>query len=569
MEHDSGYRVERWVLVAVALVALSAGGALVADHVSAHGGEDDENATQPADTLCEFPNPEWRSEQTIAGVEIQESQHCRPDNPHAVAASVKGTNSVPKETLMQTGFAGDALQKSSDRDGDGDPDVVEITVEIHGVNEFEETDATHEIAPGVRPAFWTFAPKTRGMVSNGSRADALIRMPSTPIRVEQGDEVRLTVENTHYFPHTVHLHGVDHPFSVDGEGNDGVPQASEEPILPGESRTYEFQPRQPGTMFYHCHVVPDVHVMMGLNGLFVIEEERDDNRVQTFNPGAGKVRHPSQAVAEAYDGEFDLQYQEVDRELHTVSKRENDPRRIAKQMNREYDKGEADPDYFMLNGRSFPYTLRESLVTVEPNSTYRLRALNGGSETVSLHSHGHKVRIEAYDGVEVEEGQEVTRDVVTLTAAQRLDLTLNTSDDGLHSYGEGVWFFHDHREAAVTNDGIGPGGTVTMIAYESHLGDNGVPETHGDLSKFFDKAYYQGEVPVWGHLDAERLGEPPANDSHDGPDGSDDPHEQGAGDGDADSAGESLADGGSSLPLLVALVAGVLAAGRRRSGGDG
>ena len=38
--------------------------------------------------------------------------------------------------------------------------------------------------------------------------------------------------------------------------------------------------------------------MMGLQGLFVIEENRPNNWVQTLNVGAGKVRAPSVAVLE-------------------------------------------------------------------------------------------------------------------------------------------------------------------------------------------------------------------------------------------------------------------------------
>jgi FtsP/CotA-like multicopper oxidase with cupredoxin domain len=470
-------------------------------------------AAQDADEQpCDFRNPDWRSAQTVDGVDIQAEPVCRPDNPATVAAVTKGTNTVSSDVLMRSGLHPDAVRKHTDRDDDGDPDVIEITLEVQGLNEVGGGAGGHAIAPGIEPAFWVFAPKTRGMVRAGTPAASNIRMPSPPLRVEVGDTVRITLENTHYFPHTIHLHGVDHAFEVEGAGNDGVPQVSEKPLEPGERRTYEFQARQPGTMFYHCHVVPDVHVMMGLNGMLVVEENRSDNSVQSINVGAGKVRHPSAAVEAGYDGEFDLHYQEVDAELHRIPQTREDPRRIAKAMNREYDRAEADPDFFLLNGRSFPYTVRESLVAVEPDSRYRLRTLNGGSETVSLHTHGHKVRIEAYDGVEVEEGSEITRDVVALSAAQRVDLTLNTTDDGRHSYGDGAWFFHDHREQGVTNDGIGPGGTITMITYPSYQRDNGMPDTNHPIDRFFDAAYYRGELPVWRGLDAERFGEPPGTD---------------------------------------------------------
>lgn len=548
----------RFVSLVVVLLGMLLVG--VAGTVAADTGHDSD--------LCDFENAEWRDAQTVAGVEIDAEKACRPDNPNRVAAVTKGTNNVPMDVLMNSGLHGDAVRKHTDRDDDGDPDVIEITLEIHGINEHNETDLTHEIAPGVNPAFWTFAPKTRGMVREGSSAETAIRMPSPPLRVEQGDTVRITVENTHYFPHTLHLHGADHPFEVDGGGNDGVPQTSEKPILPGESRTYEFEPRSPGTMFYHCHVVPDVHVMMGLNGMLVVEENRSDNRLQTVNIGAGKVRHPSEAIDDEYDGEFDLHYQELDMELHRIPQKYDDPRRVAKQMNRNYDKGEADPDYFLLNGRSFPHTMRESLLTVEEDSRYRLRTLNGGSKTMSLHTHGHKVQIEAYDGVEVPEGQETTRDVVSLTAAQRVDLTLNTTDDGLHSYGDGIWFFHDHREAAVTNDGIGPGGTVTMITYDSHLRENGMPDTDRNLSKFFDEAYYRGEVPVWANLDEERFGDPPTGD--DGGDGHDHSHDQQSATENEGRLGTVAAttesDGPVGLPVILAVFGAVFVLARLRRG---
>jgi FtsP/CotA-like multicopper oxidase with cupredoxin domain len=472
------------------------------------GGQPAGGVQQPGEEVCQFDRPAWRQQQSVAGVRIQRSRACRPDNPFRVAAVVEGTNNVPMDVLRKSGLASDAVRKHTDRDGDGDPDVIEITLEVHGLNEAGGGAPGHAVAPGVRPAFWVFAPKTRGMVRNGTPQASAIRMPSPPIRVEEGDTVRVTLENTHYLPHTIHFHGVDHPFAVNGSGNDGVPGVSEEPLAPGDSRTYEFTPRQPGTMFYHCHVTPGVHVGMGLNGMFVVTEDRPDNAVQTINVGAGKVRHPSNGVREEYAASYDLHYQDVDAELHRIPKRFDDPRMVAKATNRVYDRTDAEPDYFLLNGRSFPYTVRESLVVVEPDRRYRLRVLNGGTETISLHTHGHKFTVEAYDGVELDESNEVTRDVATISAAQRVDLTLNTTDDGLHSYGEGAWFVHDHREDAVTNDGIGPGGTVSLITYESYLDDEGVPETSSNLSKFFSESYYRGEVPKWGGLEGADFGEP-------------------------------------------------------------
>jgi hypothetical protein len=86
--------------------------------------------------------------------------------------------------------------------------------------------------------------------------------------------------------------------------------------------------------------------------------------------------------------------------------------------------------------------------------------------------------------------------------AQRVDLHLNTVNDGLHSYGEGVWLLHDHKERAFTTDGVHPGGAVTAIVYRSYLNENGWPKMQGvNWTPFFTKEYYERKVPVWATYD--------------------------------------------------------------------
>ncbi len=452
---------------------------------------------------CPNSHAQWREAHNITGVQIEPSPACHPDDPHVVAAVTRGTNNIAPAHLRRTGLASDAVEKCCDRDGDGDPDVIRLTLEVAELNGRSPYGSRPEvqqaIAPGVTPGFWVFSPKTRGMASEGARAAKVIRAPSPSIRVEQGDTVQVTLANTHYVPHTIHFHGVDHAFQVDGRGNDGVPQTSEVPTLPTKRHTYQFTPRQPGSFFYHCHVQPNVHVLMGLNGLFVVEEQHPSNWVQTFNIGAGRVRHPAQAIHMGYDREYDLVYQGVDADLHKLIRVSNDPRVIQKAMHRQYKSSTRHPEYFLLNGLSFPYTVRESQILVKPNQRIRLRILNAGSEAIALHTHGHKATVLAYDGVEAGRTQHITRDVFHIAAAQRLDLLLKTTFDGRNAYSPGVWFLHDHREKAVTTDGIAPGGDISLITYESFLQPNGMPKTFGvSWEPYFTSAYYQGKIPVWG-----------------------------------------------------------------------
>jgi hypothetical protein len=462
----------------------------------------------------------WREAQTIDGVEILAAPTCIADDPYAVAAFVRGTNNVSAQTLAASGLTADAVEKGRDLDGDGDPDEIHIRLEIVELNggspELPEPATQYAIAPGIKPGFWAFAPKYVGMATENFeslQARAALRLPSPAIRVEQGDTITITLENGHYMPHTIHLHGVDHQFvDVDGEGNDGVPMTSEIPVMPGAARSYQVQPRQAGTAFYHCHVQPHVHVMMGLQGLFVVEENRPNNWVQTLNVGAGQVRAPSRAVREEYDREYDLHYVDVDPDLNNRIQQSNDPRVITESMHRDYDITDARTDYFLLNGHSFPYTFRDSLVVVAPDERIKLRVVNGGMDSIALHTHGHKVTVTHRDGVFVDPIAQEMRDVVTIDTAQRLDLLLDTSDDGLHSYGAGIWLFHDHGYRAVTTDGIGPGGHISAIVYESFLGANGWPRTQGvGWTPYFTEAYYRKELPVWQAYAPDLFGDPGAD----------------------------------------------------------
>ncbi|MGR8933358.1 MAG: multicopper oxidase domain-containing protein [Gammaproteobacteria bacterium] len=462
--------------------------------------------------------PEWRKEQVVEGVKIQESRLCNPDNPFEIAAFVKGTNNISMDTLMETQLAADSVIKKDDMDGDGDPDFIIIKMEVAELNghspDFSGLVTTFDIAPGVQPGFWVFAPKTRDMSTSSFvslEANPLLRVPSPVIRVEEGDVVWLVLENTHYLPHTIHLHGIDHPYmDHSGEGNDGVGQTSAMEVKPGESKTYVIKPRQPGTQYYHCHVQPHTHIAMGLQGMFIVEENRPNNWLQTFNVGAGHVRHPSVAVREQYATEYDLHYESVDKELHSIVQNNNDPRLIAQRMNLEYDITDADDDYFLLNGRSFPYTVRESMIVMEPNKKAKLRILNGFTEEMAWHTHGHKPTATHYDGVDNGPQSRITRDVHAIATAQRLDLEMSGQDDGLHSFGEGVWMFHDHHEKTFTTDGVGEGGAVSLIAYKSFLNEKGIPALHGmSLAPYFSKKFWEKKYPLWQDYDSwGSLGQP-------------------------------------------------------------
>ncbi len=116
------------------------------------------------------------------------------------------------------GTSEDAMMLGRDLDGDGDPDEITIRLEVIEVAE--------EVYPGEFVKFWVFAPEGQGMTP-------VARVPSPTIRVEEGDRVRIILQNTHYFPHTIHPHGTIHPNAMDG-----VPDITKAAVKPGTSFIY-------------------------------------------------------------------------------------------------------------------------------------------------------------------------------------------------------------------------------------------------------------------------------------------------------------------------------------------
>jgi len=92
--------------------------------------------------------------------------------------------------------------------------------------------------------------------------------PGPTIQVNQGDRVRIFVENRLPESTSMHWHGIEVPIN-----QDGVPWVSQRPIAPGETFAYEFTVRQEGTFFYHAHSA--MQEMIGLIGMFMFGAGQD------------------------------------------------------------------------------------------------------------------------------------------------------------------------------------------------------------------------------------------------------------------------------------------------------
>src|SRR5262249_25564843 len=198
----------------------------------------------------------------ILAHELEDLQYLPKLDRYALAEAYRRGGAVERDALEAElaaipGAVEYAVELGRDLDGDGDPDEIHFHLEV--------VEIQQEVSPADYVNFGVFA-------RVGSASGAPARLPSPTLRVEEGDEVAITLYNTHYLPHTIHLHGTSQPNNMDG-----VPHMTQHEVPPGKSFTYRFIAKNPGTYWYHCHVQEQAHVGMGLAGMLIIEPNRPNN----------------------------------------------------------------------------------------------------------------------------------------------------------------------------------------------------------------------------------------------------------------------------------------------------
>ncbi len=133
-------------------------------------------------------------------------------------------------------------------DLDDRPDVIQVSLVAQAISDEVVDWPTRSVLP------------IDGRGYNGS-------LPAPTIRAKVGDTVIIDLLNEMDDPTTIHWHGIDVPF-----GMDGVPMMGVDPVLPGESFRYEFVVDKSGTFWYHPHFDTANQVDRGLYGAFVVED---------------------------------------------------------------------------------------------------------------------------------------------------------------------------------------------------------------------------------------------------------------------------------------------------------
>lgn len=217
-----------------------------------------------------------------------------------------------------------------------------------------------------RPGKWETSP--------GHEVDLFLfndQFPGPLIRVQEGDRVRVVVQNELPESTSVHWHGLRVPNAMDG-----VTYLNQKPIKPGESFTYEFTVRNAGTHTYHSHHNSAVQVSKGLVGPFVVDA-KDSAR----HYGADR-----EAFLFLMDGTAGL----------------------------------------TINGKSFPAT---EPIVARKNERVRLRILNLGAMAHPMHLHGMTMEIVEKDGNPLRVPYEC--DTINVAPGERYDAIVVANELGV------------------------------------------------------------------------------------------------------------------------------------------
>jgi manganese oxidase len=273
------------------------------------------------------------------------------------------------------------------------PDIADLPFTVdNGTKVFNliAEPVKQEIAPNKTLDVWGF---------NGSA-------PGPTIQIDQGDRVRIIVDNRLPEPTSMHWHGFEIPHNMDGG-----PGISQDLIPPGGRFIYEFTLHQAGTYFYHSHMA--MQEMMGMLGAFIM--------------------HPKAAYTPHVDKDFVVLLQE-----YAVLPNNT----VPNTMNMEFN-------WLVFNGKTGPAT---TPLVVRLGDRVRIRTINLGMDHHPIHLHGHTFHTTGTEGGRIPEAAWMPGNTVLVGVAQSRDVEFVANNPG-------DWMLHCHLPHHMMNQmssNVGP-----------------------------------------------------------------------------------------------------------------
>lgn len=305
--------------------------------------------------------------------------------------------------------------------------------------------------------FWGFAPFKGGIPT----------LPGPLIEAEVGDTVNISLHNqTIPVPVSLIFPGQEDVMTRKSSGNwrrvspqysCGTMISLTDFLEPGATGyiQYRFRAVKPGIYLYESGTNPEYQVQMGLYGAIVVRpgghNRKTDRDYQTAYGAETGTK---------YDVEKILVLGELDSELHTALAQGSD-----------YNMLNYKPDYWLINGRCCPDTVKSNCYPNMPNQPFGsliqaragervlLRLLNAGFQNHTLHLGGLTGRVVAADGfplISAEADASYQKASVTLASGQSMDIII------IPEYPGSYYLYARELNHIVNNDSF-PGGMMTKM----------------------------------------------------------------------------------------------------------
>jgi FtsP/CotA-like multicopper oxidase with cupredoxin domain len=296
-------------------------------------------------------------------------------------------------------------------------------------NEFElvAKEVSHPLNSEATVTAWTF---------NGS-------VPGAQLRVKEGEKVKINFKNELPEPTSIHWHGIPVPNEMDG-----IPGVTQNAVQPGESFTYEFTATVPGTYMYHSHQEAVNQMDKGLYGSFVVEpKEKTYDRDYTIMLDEWMSnQEESESMSNDMEDMNGMDHSNMNGMNHGASSESDE------QGTESMGHDMTGYDIFTMNGKSSDAI---EPLKVKEGETVRIRLANVGYLSHNLHLHGHKFKVVAIDGQELNEPQELENKLIAIAPGERYDIEFTANNPG-------NWYLECHGDMEGTE------GMKTLIQYEGN-----------------------------------------------------------------------------------------------------
>lgn len=325
-------------------------------------------------------------------------------------------------------------------------------------NQFEivAKEASHLLTSDLSVPVWTF---------NGS-------VPGPQIRVKVGEDVKVKLVNELPDPVTIHWHGIPVPNNMDG-----IPGITMNAVQPGENFVYEFTAEDTGTYWYHSHQDGVNQVDKGLYGSFVVEDKTQEEIDRDYtlvldewmsNPDSMNMEN--EATESDSDNMEGMDHEGMDMESDMESESGN-------MEGMDHDMSEYD--IFTINGKSGASI---TPLPVTEGEKVRIRLVNAGFMSHSIHLHGHDFKVVSSDGQEITNPQTIRDQSISIAPGERYDIEFTADNPG-------DWLLECHGDMQGTD------GMKIAIQYEDFDGATADKSNNQEELETFDLAAYGEKEP--------------------------------------------------------------------------